>query len=419
MERREQLHQPSILSAKLSGKQNYSRGGNSNNNCTIMAQSSVVPEVTENINRGAFSNSEFRSSCDSLCVKTRAKEKLVVEDIRLESLWKGKLRGKGWSEVGIQFAILKWSPSTLLTYNGQLQKYLKFMLDRGIDPQFPSKKLLIDYMVQVSKNSDRPRSIMATNSVALSCYFDALDQLSPINADVRKCMEGIVKGGTTKPMKKSSVMPREPFMRMFKCWDENVFLTTECLRLKAVTLLSLSAMLRPSDIAPQVVTVSKSGIKNSQFTVDKVKFLESGDMKLSLHGIKNDYDRDGFEITIVKSSVEKVCPVKALHCYIDRIGFANPDPCRPVFTPLNYPYSALSASLIAKILVKSIDMAGLGNQGFSAKSFRPTGATAVVQNGVHPDRVPNIGRWKNAECFEKHYVHVQPKEGTSDCILLS
>ena len=43
---------------------------------------------------------------------------------------------------------------------------------------------------------------------------------------------------------------------------------------------------------------------------------------------------------------------------------------------------------------EAIELVGLGNQGFSAKSFRPTGATVAVENWVHPDVVIKIGRWK-------------------------
>ena len=84
---------------------------------------------------------------------------------------------------------------------------------------------------------------------------------------------------------------------------------------------------------------------------------------------------------------------------------------------MNFPYSGLSASAIAKILSQAINLAGLGDQGYSPKSFRPTGATAAVQADVNPDRVRQIGRWKNRECFEKHYVHAIPDKSTTDKIL--
>ena len=174
-------------------------------------------------------------------------------------------------------------------------------------------------------------------------------------------------------------MPTQPFSNMFMKWQDNENLPTEALRLKVVTL---TGMLRPSDMAPQAVTISKGVKKNMQFSVNQIQFLENGDMKLKLFAIKNDYARDGFEISIVGSSVEKLCPVRALKCYVDRNGVGNQDSSRPVLTPLNFPLSALSAALIANILCKAITWAGLDGQGYTAKSFRPTGATVAIQNGM-------------------------------------
>ena len=77
-------------------------------------------------------------------------------------------------------------------------------------------------------------------------------------------------------------------------------------------------------------------------------------MKIVLHGIKNDYSRDGFDITVVKASDMMICPVDAMKVYADRTAQINDDPRRPVFTPVNFPYSGLSASAIAKILSQAI-----------------------------------------------------------------
>ena len=220
-------------------------------------------------------------------------------------------------------------------------------------------------------------------------------------------------------MLRSTVMPRDPFIKLFKSWPCNEFLTVEKLRIKTVVLLSLAAMLRPSDIAPKSYFMQDGERKQNIFSADRVCFQEDGTVKLKLFGIKNDYTRDGFEVVIVPSSDLDVCPVDCLKCYMGRGLILNKDPKRPVFTPLNYPFSALSASSIAGLLSQAISMAGLEGQGYSARLFRPTGASAAVKNDVDPDRVRSIGRWKNQECFEKHYVHVVPEEGTSDAILLS
>ena len=92
---------------------------------------------------------------------------------------------------------------------------------------------------------------------------------------------------------------------------------------------------------------------------------------------------------------------------------------RPVFTPLNYPYSGLASGTIANILNAAIDLAGLVGLGYTAKSFRPTGATVAVQGRGKPDTARATGRWKNRECFEEHYIHAKPEATMSGVILLS
>ncbi|GFN96589.1 hypothetical protein PoB_002309500 [Plakobranchus ocellatus] len=48
-------------------------------------------------------------------------------------------------------------------------------------------------------------------------------------------------------------MPVEPFIRLFTQWNDNHFLSFTRLRQKAMTLLALTALCRPSDISPQTI----------------------------------------------------------------------------------------------------------------------------------------------------------------------
>ena len=57
---------------------------------------------------------------------------------------------------------------------------------------------------------------------------------------------------------------------------------------------------------------------------------------------------------------------------------------------------------------EAIRSAGLGNQGNSANSFHPTGATAAIDFGRNPDIVMKTCRWETASVFRDHYVHLQP-----------
>ena len=69
------------------------------------------------------------------------------------------------------------------------------------------------------------------------------------------------------------------------------------------------------------------------------------------------------------------------------------------------------------MLEESIILAGLGGQGFSAKSFRPTGATSAIEQGINPEVVRKVGRWKNSEVFFEQYVHARTSESFCDNVL--
>lgn len=340
-----------------------------------------------------------------------------MEGICLANLWRGRLRDANWGESEITRLLLSWAPSTMVTYDTQVKKYISFCVQAGYNPESVPSSVMAQYFAQQAQASQRPKSLLTVCSAALKCYFEAIGEPSPINADVRKMIQGLIKSGTFKPMERSKTMPRQPFVDLFLQWPDNEQLELEKLRLKAITLMALCLMLRPSDIAPRAVKVQGGSVVKYQFTTDMLLFLDNGSVEVYLSGIKNDYHRDGFRVYLRPSSVAKVCPVKALKLYLQRTG--GMVVVRPVFTPLRYPFDALSSASIAKILSEAIQLAGLAGHGFTPKSFRPTGATAAIENDVNPSFARFTGRWASQECFEKHYVHAQPPSVMSDAILLS
>lgn len=134
---------------------------------------------------------------------------------------------------------------------------------------------------------------------------------------------------------------------------------------------------------------------------------------MSLFGIINDTQRTGFQVLLPKSDISKLDPVQTLLDYIDRTDDKRA-PNGPAFLVLTSPYNALEASTVAKILEEFIALAGLAGKVFSAKSFRPTWATAAIDLNLNPDVVR---RWKNAEVFFAHYVHSKTPSPFTDDIL--
>ena len=76
--------------------------------------------------------------------------------------------------------------------------------------------------------------------------------------------------------------------------------------------------------------------------------------------------------------------------------YGAPPQSEPVFLTLRPPFKAFEASPIAKVLDETIKLARLTEQGFTAKSFRPTGATATIDKHIDPEIVQKVGRWKNS-----------------------
>ena len=331
-------------------------------------------------------------------------------------MWRSELAQQGWPVACIDRFRYCIASSTLLSYNNALDKLRIFCQDKSV--QFPPTEvnILVQFLAQVAERSDRPRSVLNTTTAALGHVYRILRlPILTDNYEIRLFISALVKSGTTAPMLRSKVMPIRKFYDMFMNWSNNDLLDIRSLRLKAITLLALTAMLRPSDIAPNARHAGTEGESKVVFSVDQVLFTEH-DAKITFFGIKNDTARSGFEVQIPRSTESKIDPVNTLQEYIMRTEAHRPSD-GAVFLTIRPPFKALEASSVAKILDESIVLAGLGGQGFSAKSFRPTGATAAIEQGINPDIVRKIGRWKNSEVFYEHYVHARTPHNFCDNVL--
>ena len=319
------------------------------------------------------------------------------------------MKKEQWDKDSISRFLKSWAPSTWVNYNRYFKQFQDFAWLSGVDPSKADGAVVSSFLVKLAKTSERPKGALSSTLAALSSFFGAINRKSdnPINEDVYRLIDGLVKCETTKPLRRTPVMPNEPFKTLFLGWEDNQFLDLRRLRLKALTLLGLSVMLRPSDVAPKSIHAEDEHFSPNEFTRQNIEFRKD-DMVLYLFGIKNDYKRDGFRVVLPRLENTKLCPVDALETYIIRTDSKVKAKNAAVFLSLMKPYQGLSASGVAAILNKAIDMAGLSGKGYSAKCFRPTGATTAVEAGLSPDTIRAVGRWKNAETFEKHYVHSAP-----------
>ena len=232
-----------------------------------------------------------------------------------------------------------------------MNKLQEFCLES--DTEFPniSSATLADFLCYTASKSTRPKSVLNVTLAAISMLSDALGQKNdPVTPEVAKLVMALIKSETTEPMKRSKVMPVQPFHNLFLSWDGNWKISIEDLRMKSITLLALSMMLRPSDIAPQATTLVGDTYKSFVMTTDQVLFNQDGSATITLFGIKNDYHREGFEVIVCPASLTRLDPVITLRTYIDRTKHVRPAH-KALFLSLRKPYAAISATTVARILL--------------------------------------------------------------------
>ena len=214
-------------------------------------------------------------------------------------------------------------------------------------------------------------------------------------------------------------MPITPLRQLLYSLGDNHSMGISNLRLKTVVSLALVFMLRPSDIAPRTVKLNKDlgTVEKRIFSTSQVQ-LTLDSITITFHGIKNDTSRSGFQVTLPSAESDVLDPVQTLATYIERTTSHRAQAQgSPVFLTLQPEYRTISADTVRNILDTTINMAGLAGMGFSAKSFRPTGATYAVVLGYDPELVMRIGRWKMRSVFFEHYIHSQvPKDYTSSLL---
>ena len=272
-------------------------------------------------------------------------------------------------------------------------------------------------MCNLADNPDRPGPVLNTFLSALKQVFLASD-LPDISEtyEIKRLVTAITKSQTVKPMLRSSVLPVDRILATVKQWGSNDHMPLKFLRMKAIALLSLALMLRPSDVAPNATFFDKDSLEEKKmiFSEDMLEFHSDG-VNVTLFGTKNDLTRKGFVVSLPCHSDTLVDPVATLKAYLLRTTHLKKNSA--VFISLKAPYGPLSSSAIAKDLQECIDLSGLKGCGFSAKSFRPTGATVAIERGEDPKMVQTMGRWKSTEVFYNHYVHCKTSSDFTDKIL--
>lgn len=235
---------------------------------------------------------------------------------------------------------------------------------------------------------------------------------------IDRLLDAIIAKRTTRPLVSRAPLDPRLIADYWRTQPANDDLSLDELRAKALTLFALVKFLRPSDAA-------RLNRTHMRWTTDgkSCQFTE--------WGFKNDRALVGNAGFVPSHREQHICPRTTLWAYYnktkpfeDRARAANlaaferkhekltPDQ-RPPFVPFVPLFMslrdgrALSADTCAKIMKKVATRAGADPAMFSAGSYRKGGADHALANGMSERDVQWIGKWKNKDVFERHYVSVR------------
>ena len=173
LEPRQQLCQSAISADSSSPRHHSGTKGLCNSHRTLVAQSALVSEDTENGGGSPCSPTKTADVLPENGAPDRARKELSMADLRLESVWYDRLKGTGWTDRSSRQISFHWAESTISAYDRQINKFASFCRKRiGVFP--PADKdisaVLADFLCVTADSSDRPESVLKVTSAAISCY---------------------------------------------------------------------------------------------------------------------------------------------------------------------------------------------------------------------------------------------------------
>lgn len=285
----------------------------------------MVPEAEALVHTTTTANSKPKKELQIHGAVSRTHVQSEVEDIRLASEWQTRLSTKGWSERASSQVKFTWIHSTLIHYDHMCNKLVKFCKLNGYD--FPPRKcsVIADFLCSISDSSTKPRSALNIVNANIGNLYNALGVANLCSTkEICLLTQGLIKAGTKAPMKFSRAMPVKSFHDLFLTWPDSHFFSLSDLRLKCITLLALTAILRPSAISSRAKSYDPCiGVStNVVFSLENLNFDQDG-VSIIFFGIKNDTQRIGFDSFEVYIPRNQTGPSRGF-----RINYT--EPARPV-----------------------------------------------------------------------------------------
>lgn len=297
------------------------------------------------------------------------------------------------------------APNTLRNYNAMFARFRAFCeSSRLSDWRMATPGTVFRFLESITRSVTRPRATLDVALAALGHAFRFASASPLSNPALSLLRSALQRSRTSRPLARTTPLPVEPIVQLFRKWPPNELLTLQQLRDKTLALWMIALIMRPSDAA--------------SVDADWVDISPDGSSAVvSLLAFKNDYQRDGARIELSAASDIRICPLAAF-CELRSRLYGSSVPQRaPLFTSLGDTKSRLSPSAISTICRDICSKAGLPSGAFSGRNFRAGGATRGLQAKIPLDVVMHVGRWRSSSTVQRHYVSRFKDFNVTDAIL--
>jgi hypothetical protein len=291
--------------------------------------------------------------------------------------------------------------NTLKHYNGYLARFAAFCHELGLGSwRDASTDHVLSFLAALAEGVGRPGPTLDAAIPALRLAFFAA-QVSPLDSPlVARLRKGLI-ADTLRVRAVTEPLPVLPLVRWLRTMPDTPHLSVQQLRVKCAALAAVVLIARPSDL--------------TCVALDGIEFADDlSTMTVSLLAFKNDYHRDGAVLSVQACSEPKLCLVRAAHRLVREVRRRWPRASH-LFVSDN-DGKPLKAASVSRLLKSACEAAGMGER-FSARNFRPGGATRGLAAGLPLDLVMHIGRWRDCNTVYDHYLRSSPGVNTTDALL--
>ena len=378
------------LSSFQPGSENHHEGalrfGHGHPSVSNVANSSLVPEVSQDVDSSSFDSASRFSLPPIRPGSSTQTEQSLPNGL---SFIRKSFQDRGIPENIIDIMCASWRPSSAKQYAVYFKKWIHFCSEREVDPYSYNVIRVLEFLTAFF---DQGQSYSAINTArsALSAVFYKEQTLgnSPI---IKRFMKGIFE-------------LRPPLPRYSFIWDVNIVLDylknfksqdipLSLLTYKLATLLALTT-------AQRAQTLHLLNIKNINFLKDKVIIPIPALLKQS------NCKRYKFSLRLLPNSDDgDICVINTLKEYLKRTSVIRGSENK-LFISFNRPYKSVSRSTISRWIKAVLREAGIDISIFKAHSTRAAACSNAKLIGVPIDHILKTAGWANVTSFSKFYDRI-------------